>query len=342
MGNVAVAERALAATSTNPVPAEPSIWSTGGSASGPGGKLGSTLCIPAASALMGLLYGARMARYDLLRPVQSLACFLHDWNAECDARLLRLVSYVNSSLHIRQVGWVGDDVSKIGPHLYADADFAGCPRTLRSTTGYHLVVEGTFTNFAQTGASSKQTALSNSTPEAEFAACHLAHKKAFIPALDLWDKLFPAGYSKVVHEDNQAMIQVALTGVNKTMRWLSRNHGLAIRHLYDHLGNEETKDETRLVYTRSEWMAADIYTKMFAEKDKWLKACELVNIIDPVDIKEVILRRSEIFKQMEADVYRHLNNIKPNSSNSATHRKWMREGDEEETACPAWEIQQRE
>ena len=70
------------------------------------------------------------------------------------------------------------------------------------------------------------------------------------------------------------------------MRQLGRNHGLSVRRLHNHLGNEETKDDTRLVYTRSEWMAADIYTKQFAEKDKWLKACELVNIIDPADIKE--------------------------------------------------------
>ena len=110
----------------------------------------------------------------------------------------------------------------------------------------------------QVGASSRQTALSNSTPEAEFAAGHLAHKKAYLPALDLYDKTFPKGYHKVMHEDNQAMIQIVHTGINKTMRWLSRNHGLVIRYLYDHLGNEETKDDTQLMYTRSQWMAADM------------------------------------------------------------------------------------
>ena len=52
-----------------------------------------------------------------------------------------------------------------------------------------------------------------STPEAEFAACHLAHKKALLPALDLYDRLLPKGYHKVVHEDNQAMIQIAHTGI---------------------------------------------------------------------------------------------------------------------------------
>jgi hypothetical protein len=95
-------------------------------------------------------------------------------------------------------------------------------------------------------------------------------------------------------------------------------------HLHNHLGNEETKDDTRLVYTRSEWMAADIYTKQFGDKAGWQKACELVNIIDPEDIKEVIERRAEVHKMMESDTYCHPNNIKPNSANSATHRKWMK------------------
>ena len=100
----------------------------------------------------------------------------------------------------------------------------------------------------------------------------------------------------MVHEDNQAMIQIAHTGINKTMRWLLRNHGLAIRHLYDHLGDEETKDKAELVYTRSEWMAADIYTKSFNNEDQWHKVCEPVNVMYPVNVVDVIKRRAHIFK----------------------------------------------
>jgi hypothetical protein len=248
---------------------------------------------------------------------------LHEWDSDCDLRLNRLMSYIQSTIHYRQVAWVGDTVDKLGPHLYADADFAGCPRTLRSTSGYHLAIEGPWTSMPQTGASARQTALSNSTPEAEFAACHLAHKKAYLPSLDLYDKLLPEGYHKVVHEDNQAMIQIAHTGINKTMRWLSRNHGLAIRYLYEHLGNEETKDNTELVYTRSEWMAADIFTKAFNSKDNWLKACELVNVMDPKDLKDVIKRRAGIYKSLKYDQKWHPINKRPQAGNTAIHRKWI-------------------
>lgn len=153
----------------------------------------------------------------------------------------------------------------------------------------------------QVGASARQTALSNSTPEAEFVAGHLAHKKAFLPALDLHDRIFPKGYLKVMQKGNQAMTQIVHTGTNKTMRWLSRNHGLAIRYLYDRLGNEETKGDTQLMYTRSQWMVADVYTKPFNNGEKWRQASELVNVIDPADLKDVIVRRVEIFKSLKYD-----------------------------------------
>ena len=71
----------------------PSIWKSGTTK----GKKPSSLCVPAACILMGILYGTRMARYDLLRPVQSLATYLHEWDADCDDRLHRLISYVQST-----------------------------------------------------------------------------------------------------------------------------------------------------------------------------------------------------------------------------------------------------
>ena len=58
----------------------------------------------AARVLMKLLYCARMARYDLLRPVCHLACHVSKWTSECDRRLHKLVCYVNCTLHLRMIG----------------------------------------------------------------------------------------------------------------------------------------------------------------------------------------------------------------------------------------------
>ena len=35
-----------------------------------------------------------------------------------------------------------EQIGAIFPHLYADADFAGCVETQRSTSGAHLVLKG--------------------------------------------------------------------------------------------------------------------------------------------------------------------------------------------------------
>ena len=115
----------------------------------------------------------------------------------------------------------------------------------------------------------------------------------------------------------------AFLAMKQVRGWLSRNHGLAIRYLYERLGNEDTKDNTELVYTRSEWMAADIYTKAFNSKDNWSKACELVNVMDPANLLDVVKRRAGIFQSLRYDQKWHPINKRPQSGNTATHRKWL-------------------
>eukprot|EP00974_Lingulodinium_polyedra_P005717 541700-Lingulodinium_polyedra.AAC.1 len=55
---------------------------------------------------MKILYAARMARFDLLKATNALACRLTKWDSQCDARLKRLASYICSSLDERLVGYV--------------------------------------------------------------------------------------------------------------------------------------------------------------------------------------------------------------------------------------------
>jgi hypothetical protein len=66
----------------------------------------------AARILMKILYGARMARYDLLRPCCHLATKITKWTLSCDKALHRLVCYLHSTPDVRMCGWVGDDVDK--------------------------------------------------------------------------------------------------------------------------------------------------------------------------------------------------------------------------------------
>ena len=47
--------------------------------------------------------------------------------------------------------------------LYADADFAGCIDSLRSTSGGHLNIQGPNTRFPLSGSSKRQGCVSHST-----------------------------------------------------------------------------------------------------------------------------------------------------------------------------------
>ncbi len=77
---------------------------------------------PIAARVLKVLYAARMARYDLLRAVNSLACNVTRWAVACDTQLHRLMCYIHHSLDLRLVGWVGDQPEAFTLQLFADAD----------------------------------------------------------------------------------------------------------------------------------------------------------------------------------------------------------------------------
>jgi hypothetical protein len=91
----------------------------------------------ASKILMKVLWAGRLARFDLLRAVSHLATYVTKWTSKQDKMLHRLIGYIKYSRHLRMVGWVGDRLDCIQPHLFADADFGGCVATQRSTSGSH-------------------------------------------------------------------------------------------------------------------------------------------------------------------------------------------------------------
>ena len=81
---------------------------------------------PIASAiLMNILYGARLARRDLLNIVQLLASRVTRWSDGCDKALHRLMCYIHYTSNWVLRGYVGGKADSLSFRLYADADFAG-------------------------------------------------------------------------------------------------------------------------------------------------------------------------------------------------------------------------
>ena len=239
---------------------------------------------------MKVLYAARYARPDLLRACTYLALYFTKWSPACDAKLHRLMCYINSTLDWRQVGWVGDSLADLSLHLFADADFSGCNATSRSTSGVHLCIRGPATCYPLNGISKRQGCVSHSTPEAEIVAADFALRSSGLPALDLWKVICMSPIVLTFHEDNQAMIRVCETGRNPTMRHLGRTHHVSVDWLHERCASEDVN----LIPETTDRQSADIYTKAFVNPDTWRHATELINISSM--LKSIATRGDSIAK----------------------------------------------
>ena len=136
-----------------------------------------------------------MCRPDLLRAVGSLATYLTRWSREEDAKLHRMMCYINCSKHHRQVAFIGDEPKDLYLALFTDSDLAGDRRDMKSTSGVFLALVGPNTFFPLGSMSKKQTAVSHSSTEAELVAMDVAVREEGIPALGLWTTFWDASLS---------------------------------------------------------------------------------------------------------------------------------------------------
>ena len=186
---------------------------------------------------MKILFAARMARYDLLRPTCYLATKITKWSARCDRALHRLVCYINCSPDIKMTTWVGDKLSKWELVTYSDADLAGDQDSSRSTSGVFLCMRAPRTFVTLQGISTKQSCVSHSTPEAEIVAADFAIRTEALPALQLWETLCGRSMKAKFMEDNATASSVMTSGKNPTMRHMSRTHRINIKFLHETVTN---------------------------------------------------------------------------------------------------------
>ena len=250
--------------------------------------------------LMKVLYGARMARPDLLKAVGRLATKVTKWTPTQDLELHRLMCYIESTKNNTLTGWCNpkDTIDKMKLVLYADADFAG-ESDSRSTSGVCFEIHGPDTRFMLTAISKKQACVSHSTPEAEIVAADFALRTVGLPALILWDKILGKEATVEFREDNETMIQVCKSGKNPTMRHLGRTHRVSISWLHERFA-ERWHD---LRYILSEHQTADIFTKAFSEATKWDSNLKLIRVYDNKYIKE--RKPGEKDPMYSEDIYKH-------------------------------------
>ena len=130
--------------------------------------------------------------------------------------------YINSSLGCRQIGFIGDPPEALEMAVFSDADFAGDREDAKSTTGIFVALTGPHSFYPLTAASKKQTAVSNSTPEAEVVAAFDAIRLEALPLLDVWEEILGRKVRCTLYENKQACIAIIKSGRFPKMRHVKR------------------------------------------------------------------------------------------------------------------------
>eukprot|EP00959_Pyramimonas_sp_CCMP1952_P457727 9475418-Pyramimonas_sp.AAC.1 len=159
----------------------------------------------AATMLMNMLHGARMAGFVLLRAVGHAASCVTKLMKQWDVGPFRLRFYTKATLHYRVVSRVGDDLWTVQISLYSDADLARDARAHRKTSAR------SFGGFArgparasQSMAPRSQTCVSHGTLEAKLVAVCLALRTQLLTSLPSREMQLQRAATCFSLEDNHA------------------------------------------------------------------------------------------------------------------------------------------
>jgi len=126
---------------------------------------------PYRSAVGALLYVARGTRFDIAFSVNVLSRHLENPSYEDVTRVKRVIRYLAGTIDLKLVYKCKPETRLL--ECYSDADFAGCPTTMRSTSG--TIVK--YADAAISWFSRRQELVADSTCEAELIAANLGSKE---------------------------------------------------------------------------------------------------------------------------------------------------------------------
>jgi hypothetical protein len=113
--------------------------------------------------LAGALQYLTFTRPDIAYAVQQVCLHMHDPREPHLAALKRILRYVRGTLHL---GLLLRPSSSTDLIVYTDADWAGCPDTRKSTSGYAVFLGDNLISWS----SKRQNTVSRSSAEAEYRA----------------------------------------------------------------------------------------------------------------------------------------------------------------------------
>ena len=200
----------------------------------------------AASLVMKLMYGVRMAGPHLSTIVSRLASQISKWNRDSDRRLHRVYCYIYGSINMVLTGTLSTaDKDALCIVAWPDADFCGDVMSTRSTSGHYLEVEGLGGRcFPISWGSNKQGGTARCTAESETLSLDRCLAMEAIPAQVLLEAILQRPIYIKLMEDNAATITSITKGYSPSLRHLKRQHQVSLGHFPESVttGPREYKD----------------------------------------------------------------------------------------------------
>ncbi|XP_037474714.1 uncharacterized protein LOC119352077 [Triticum dicoccoides] len=157
--------------------------------------------------IVGALQYMTMTRPDITYAVQQCCLVMHDLRDVHRAPAKRILHYLcdtsSHGLHLRRSG-------SLDLVAYSDADWAGCPDTCRSTSGYAVYLDDSLVSWS----SKRQATVSRSSAEAEYCAvANAVAESCWIRQL-LGELVVPLPRASVIFCDNISSVYMAANPVH--------------------------------------------------------------------------------------------------------------------------------
>ena len=197
--------------------------------------------------LAGALQYATLTRPDIAYAVQQACLFMHDPRDPHLALVKRIIRYLKGTLHL---GLHINTSSPTSLIAYSDADWAGCPETRRSTSGFCVYLGDNLISWS----SKRQHTVSRSSAEAEYrAVAHVVAESVWLRQL-LLELQRPISKATIVFCDN---ISAVYMSANPVQHRRTKHIEIDL-----HFVREKVQlGEVKVLHVPTQSQYADIFTK---------------------------------------------------------------------------------